>query len=144
MLEQSVGEIYIEASINQVYDYATQPEHWSDWHPTSLRADAGDGGTPPSDTQFEEVVDLMGDELTLTHRVVLDERPVAFETQFTSLKGEGRVRYDLHHQGSGTLFKRTLTFALTEPQPKLSGRLPGISEQAMANLKRRVEALPGA
>lgn len=144
MLEQSVGEIYIEAPINQVYDYATQPEHWSEWHPTSLRANAGDGGTPSSDSQFEEVVDLMGDELTLTHRVVLDERPLAFETQFTSSKGEGTVRYDLHHQGSGTLFKRTLTFSLNEPLTKLSGRLKNISEQAMANLKRRVEAQPAA
>lgn len=144
MLEQSVGEIYIEAPINAVYDYATQPEHWQQWHPTSLRADAGEGGTPASDTQFVEVVDLMGEELALNHRVVLDERPLAFATQFTSSKGQGSVRYDLHHQDEGTVFKRTLTYELSEPLPKLNGRMRDISDQAMANLKRRVEALQGA
>jgi uncharacterized protein YndB with AHSA1/START domain len=142
MLEQSVGEIYIEAPVNQVYDYATQPEYWPQWHPTSLRADAGSGGTPASSARFNEIVDAMGDELTLDHTVTLDERPLAFATRFTSSMGEGSVRYDLHHQGTGTLFKRTLTFELKSPMPKLTGRLRGITEQAMANLKRRIETPP--
>jgi uncharacterized protein YndB with AHSA1/START domain len=142
MLEQSVGEIYIEAPTTAVYDYATHPEHWQDWHPTSLSADAGDDLTPTMGTQFSEVVDLMGEEVTLAHTVTLDERPLAFATQFTSGVGHGTVRYDLSHHGSGTLFKRTLTYELTTPLPKLAVRLRDVTGQAMANLKQRVEALP--
>lgn len=144
MLEQSAGEIYIEAPINLVYDYATKPENWHEWYPTSLRADAGDDRTPESGDLFSEVVDLMGDELTLQHTVRLDERPLAFETSFTSAKGNGSVRFDLHHQGSGTLFKRTVTYELSEPLPKLKARMTDITKLAMENLKRRVEALAKA
>jgi len=139
MVEQNSGEIYIEAPINTVYDYATQPERWNEWHPTSLHADTDNEGTPTSTQQFTEVVDLMGEELTLNHTVLLDERPLAFETRFVSAKGNGTVRYDLHHKGSGTQFKRTLSYELNTPIPKLETRMRDISEQAMANLKRRIE-----
>jgi hypothetical protein len=40
------------------------------------------------------------------------------------------------------LFKRTLTYELTTPLPKLAVRLRDVTGQAMANLKQRVEALP--
>ena len=40
-LEQISQERFIQAPIEAVYDYVTQPDRWHEWHPTSLSADTG-------------------------------------------------------------------------------------------------------
>lgn len=35
-LERISQERFIQAPIDTVYDYVTQPDRWHEWHPTSL------------------------------------------------------------------------------------------------------------
>ena len=38
-LERISQERFIQAPIEVIYDYVTQPDRWHEWHPTSLSAD---------------------------------------------------------------------------------------------------------
>ena len=59
-VERISQERYIQAPIEAVYDYVTQPDRWHEWHPTSLGADTGTSGSLPAGQRFTETIDLLG------------------------------------------------------------------------------------
>jgi hypothetical protein len=141
-VEQICNNLYIDAAIDTVYGYVTQPDRWHEWHPTSLSAQTGVSGSLPAGHRFTEVIDLLGLQIPLSYRVLIAHRPDEFKTVFSSAPVDGSVHYQLHKCGSGTLFKRTLQYST---QMRLSGlrqRLVESSNTAMDNLKTKLETDP--
>jgi len=139
-LERISQERYIQASIDDVYDYVTQPDRWHEWHPTSLGADTGIAGSLPAGHRFTETIDLLGVRVPMSYRVQIAQRPREFKTAFTSLAVDGCIHYLLQVQGNGTLFKRILTYETELQLTTLHARMIALSNQALDQLKQRLES----
>lgn len=138
-LKRISQERYIQASIETVYDYVTQPDHWHEWHPTSLSADTGTQGPLASGQRFTEIIDLLGIRVPMSHRVQIALAPREFKAVFTSLAVDGSIHYLLQPQGSGTLFTRILSYETELQLTHLHERMVEISNQALDQLKQRLE-----
>lgn len=97
----------------QAYDYLTTPACWHEWHAASL-------GTVP-DTRvplhagatFEENIRTAGFRRRLHWRVIAAQRPDHWEASATIDDGSTvRLRYDFAAGGDGTVFMRTLDYAV--------------------------------
>lgn len=132
-------ERFIQAPIETVYDYVTQPDRWHEWHPTSLSADTGTSGSLPAGQRFTEVIDLMGVRVTMSYRVQIAVRPREFKTVFTSLVVDGCIHYFLQPHGGGTLFKRVLSYDTELQLATLRVRMIELSDRALDQLKQRLE-----
>ncbi|MBM9485604.1 SRPBCC family protein [Pseudomonas sp. ICBG1301] len=141
-LEQVSQERFIQAPIDLVYDYVTQPDRWHEWHPTSLSAETGTSGSLPAGTRFTEIIDLMGVRVPMSYRVQIARPPSEFKTVFTSLAVDGSIHYFLvPHQG-GTLFKRVLIYETELQLTSLRERMVQLSATALDRLKCRLENPP--
>jgi len=78
-LERISQERFIQAPIDAVYDYVTQPDRWHEWHPTSLGADTGTTGPLPAGARFTEMIDLLGVRVPMSYRVQIARRPDEFK-----------------------------------------------------------------
>jgi carbon monoxide dehydrogenase subunit G len=148
------NEIEIACPPERVYDYVTQPWCWHEWHPSSQSAVSDADVLSVGDT-FDEVIRLQPlSPLPLnihrkTHyRVVVAERGVVFEVRGETGDGGLTIHYSLVREGSGTRFRRTLTYevrglmSLIEPL-LLYPRMKKLSAQALANLKAKLEQASG-
>ena len=138
-LEQISQERFIQAPIEAVYDYVTQPDRWHEWHPTSLSADTGNTGSLPIGTRFTEIIDLLGIRVPMSYRVQIARRPSEFKTVFTSLAVDGCIHYCLRAHQGGTLFKRVLTYETELQLASLHERMVALSAIALDRLKQRLE-----
>nr|WP_232374503.1 SRPBCC family protein [Pseudomonas chlororaphis] len=132
-------ELYIDAPIDTVYYYVTQPDRWCEWHPTSLRADTGLAGSLPAGHRFSETIDLLAVQVPMSCRVLVAVFPKEFKTLFSSAAVDGSVHYHLSKQGEGTLFKRTLHYSTDLNLSGLRTRMEQSSAQALVNLKNKLE-----
>ena len=139
-VERISQERYIQAPIEAVYDYVTQPDRWHEWHPTSLSADTGTSGSLPAGQRFTETIDLLGVRVPMSYRVQIAVPPLEFKTVFTSLAVDGCIHYLLQPHGSGTLFKRVLSYETELQLTTLQARMVELSNQAMDQLKQRLES----
>lgn len=138
-LEQISQERFIQAPIDAVYDYVTQPDLWHEWHPTSLSADTGTRGSLPCGARFTEIIDLLGIRVPMSYRVQVARRPSEFKTVFTSLAVDGSIHYFLQPFQSGTLFKRVLIYETELQLATLHERMIELSDVALDQLKHRLE-----
>ncbi|KAF1030552.1 MAG: hypothetical protein GAK37_01265 [Pseudomonas sp.] len=138
-LERISLERFIQAPIETVYDYVTQPDRWHEWHPTSLGADTGTQGSLPCGHRFSETIDLLGVQVLMSYRVQIAHPPLEFKTVFTSLAVDGCIHYFLRSKGNGTLFKRVLTYETELQLASLHTRITELSNQALDQLKKRLE-----
>ncbi|MFL1501106.1 SRPBCC family protein [Pseudomonas sp. O64] len=138
-MERISQERFIQAPIEVVYDYVTQPDRWHEWHPTSLSADTGTTGSLPVGTRFTEVIDLLGVRVPMSYRVQIARRPSEFKTVFTSLAVDGSIEYFLQAHRGGTLFKRVLTYETELQLATLHERMAELSAIALDQLKQRLE-----
>lgn len=134
---------YIAASIDTVYYYLSQPDRWHEWHPGSLRADTGLGGSLPAGHRFSETINLLGLQVHLSCRVLCAVLPREFKIVFSSAPLDGIVHYQLRKQGGGTLLKHSLQYSTDLNLGGLRSRMERCCEQALDNLKRLFEAAPG-
>ncbi|ARB30591.1 SRPBCC family protein [Pseudomonas tolaasii] len=141
-LERISQERFIEAPIEAVYDYVTQPDRWHEWHPTSLSADTGTTGSLPAGTRFTEIIDLLGVRVPMSYRVQVAKPPREFKTVFTSLAVDGSIHYFLQPHRGGTLFKRVLTYETELQLASLHERMVELSAIALDQLKHRLETTP--
>ncbi|OLF54107.1 SRPBCC family protein [Pseudomonas chlororaphis] len=132
-------ELYIDAPIDTVYYYVTQPDRWREWHPSSLHADTGLAGSLPAGHRFSETIDLLGLQIQMSYRVLVAVFPKEFKTVFSSAPVDGSIHYQLSKNGEGTLFKRTLYYSTDLNLSGLRSRMEQSSAQALANLKRILE-----
>jgi hypothetical protein len=113
--------VEIEAPIATVIDYAGSPEHWPQWHPSSMAIRVG-AGPQPAGVCFAEDIFAGGRRGQLQWRV-LDYRP----GEFWSAEARGnhgltlRVDYDSFpaNKPGHTIFRRRLAYRL----PSLGWRL---------------------
>ena len=144
-VEQSVRlarisqERFIQAPIDAVYDYVTQPDRWHEWHPTSLGAETGTTGSLSAGARFTEVIDLLGVQVPMSYRVQIAHKPGEFKTVFTSLAVDGSLHYVLQPYNGGTLFKRVLTYETELQLAGLHERMTELSTIALDQLKQRLE-----
>ena len=138
-LERISQERFIQAPIEVIYDYVTQPDRWHEWHPTSLSADTGTTGSLPAGTRFTEIIDLLGVRVPMSYRVQIARRPSEFKTVFTSLAVDGSIHYILQPHRDGTLFKRVLTYETELQLATLHARMIELSGIALDQLKHRLE-----
>ncbi|MFO2463406.1 SRPBCC family protein [Pseudomonas sp. 15FMM2] len=139
-LELISQQRYIQASMEAVYDYVTQPDRWHEWHPTSLSADTGTIGTLAAGHRFTETINLLGVRMPMSYRVQVATPHQEFKTVFTSQAVNGSIHYLLEPQGSGTLFKRVLSYGTELQLPTLHKRMIELSNQALDQLKQHLEA----
>ncbi|WP_248797834.1 SRPBCC family protein [Pseudomonas sp. MWU13-2105] len=133
------NEVYIEAAIETVYAYVTQPDRWHEWHPTSVSAETGIRGPLPKDHRFTEVIDLLGLRIEMDYRVVIADAPSEFKMAFTSPVVDGCIHYSLLRDGHGTRFVRTLQYITELNLSGLHARMIELSTRAMDNLKHLLE-----
>lgn len=138
-LERISQERFIQAPIEVIYDYVTQPDRWHEWHPTSLSADTGTSGSLPAGTRFTEIIDLLGVRVPMSYRVQIARRPSEFKTVFTSLAVDGSIHYFLQPHRGGTLFRRVLTYQTELQLATLHARMIELSGIALDQLKHRLE-----
>lgn len=138
-LEQISQERFIQAPVEIVYDYVTQPDRWHEWHPSSLSADTGTTGSLPAGTRFTEVIDLLGVRVPMSYRVQIARRASEFKTVFTSLAVDGSIHYFLQPHRGGTLFKRVLIYETELQLATLHERMVELSTIALDQLKHRLE-----
>ncbi|CRM76160.1 SRPBCC family protein [Pseudomonas sp. 58 R 3] len=138
-LERISQERFIQAPIEVIYDYVTQPDRWHEWHPTSLSADTGTTGSLPAGARFTEIIDLLGVRVPLSYRVQIARCPGEFKTVFTSLAVDGSIHYFLQPHRGGTLFRRVLTYETELQLATLHARMVELSAIALDQLKHRLE-----
>lgn len=138
-LERVSQERFIQAPIETVYHYVTQPDRWYEWHPSSLSADTGISGPVPAGHRFSETINLLGVQVLMSYRVQIARPPHEFKTVFTSLAVDGCIHYFLQPKGNGTLFKRVLTYETELQLATLQARIIELSNQALDQLKKRLE-----
>ncbi|MGE1155784.1 SRPBCC family protein [Pseudomonas sp. ICMP 460] len=138
-LERISQERFIEAPLEVVYDYVSQPDRWHEWHPTALSADTGTRGSLLAGTRFNGVIDLLGVRVPMSYRVQVACRPGEFKSVFTSLVVDGSVHYFLQAHRGGTLFKRVLTYETELQLATLHQRMLELSNVALDQLKQRLE-----
>ncbi|MBN2977331.1 polyketide cyclase [Pseudomonas fluorescens] len=143
-LQRISQERYIQAPLEAVYDYVTQPDRWHEWHPTSLGADTGTSGSLPAGARFTEMIDLLGIRVPMSYRVQIARRPDEFKTVFTSLAVDGSIHYFLQAHRDGTLFQRVLTYETELQLASLHERMIQLSTVALDRLKHRLEHSPSA
>ena len=133
------NEVHIEADIETVYAYVTQPDRWHEWHPTSVSAETGIRGPLPKDHRFTEIIDLLGLRIEINYRVLIADAPIEFKMAFTSSVVDGYIHYSLNRNGYGTQFTRTLQYITELNLSGLHARLLDLSTRAMNNLKHLME-----
>ncbi|MBP1124390.1 MULTISPECIES: SRPBCC family protein [Pseudomonas] len=138
-LERISQERFLQAPIDAVYDYVTQPDHWHEWHPTSLSADTGTRGSLAAGARFGEMIDLLGVRVPLSYRVQIAQPPGEFKAAFTSVAVDGSIHYFLQPYRDGTLFKRVLTYETELQLATLHARMVELSALALDRLKQRLE-----
>lgn len=141
-LERISQEHFINAPLETVYDYVTQPDRWHEWHPTSLGAETGTSGSLGAGSRFTEMIDLLGVRVPMSYRVQIARRPDEFKCVFTSVAVDGSIHYFLQPFRDGTLFKRVLTYETELQLATLHERMHELSAIAMDRLKQRLEHPP--
>jgi len=141
-LERISQERFINAPLETVYDYVTQPDRWHEWHPTSLGAETGTSGSLGAGSRFTEMSDLLGVRGPMSYRVQIARRPDEFKCVFTSLAVDGSIHYFLQPFRDGTLFKRVLTYETELQLATLHERMHELSAIALDRLKQRLEHPP--
>ncbi|MGC5698639.1 SRPBCC family protein [Pseudomonas sp. NFXW11] len=140
--EQICHELYLQAGIDTVYYYVSQPDRWPEWHPASLGADTGHCGSLAAGHRFSEVMNLLGVQIPMSYRVLVAIFPKEFKALFSSAALDGSIHYQLSKQGDGTLLRRTLDYYTDLQLGGLRARMEQLSTQALGNLKRLVETPP--
>ena len=138
--EQNTNEVLIQAPIQKVYDYVSQPHRWHEWHPASLSADTATAGELKQGDGFSEKIRIYGQETQMSYVVLIASPPNEFKTAFTSALIDGTIHYRLEQRSDGTLFHRTLDYSIDKYIATLKSGMLGLSKVALGNLKDTLES----
>lgn len=140
MADQNVNEVVINAPIDKVYEYVSQPDRWHEWHPASLSASTGEVKVLKEGDTFSEKIRIYGQETEMNYKVVIASPPNEFKTAFTSPLIDGTIHYQLETRGTGTYFKRTLEYSLDKYIATMQAGMKKMSVVALDNLKGKLES----
>lgn len=138
--DTNTNEVVIDAPIEKVYEYVSQPERWHEWHPASLSADAGSTGVLKEGDTFSEKIRIYGQETQMSYKVLIASPPNEFKTEFTSPLIDGTIHYKLEKRGTGTYFNRTLNYSIDKYIVSMKAGMYTLSEKALGNLRGKLES----
>lgn len=138
--EQNTNDVIIDAPIEKVYDYVSQPDRWHEWHPASLSADTGTAKPLKKGDTFSEKIRIYGQETQMSYEVLIASPPHEFKTAFTSPLIDGTIHYTLEKNGDGTRFKRTLDYSIDKYIATMKSGMLDLSVTALGNLKGKLES----
>ncbi|GEM_PF-254804 len=138
--DQNINEVVINAPIDKVYVYVSQPDRWHEWHPASLSASTGEVKVLKEGDTFSEKIRIYGQETEMNYKVVIASPPNEFKTAFTSPLIDGTIHYQLETRGAGTYFKRTLEYSLDKYMATMQAGMKKMSVVALDNLKGKLES----
>ncbi len=128
--------IRINLSIEEVFDYATTPGNWPDWHPSSLGVSGATDHSLEPGEQVTEKFRVAGRRGQVVWTVREREAPrrwtIAGEIEGGG--GSGTITYTTTRREGATLFERDFVYEMPNPLLALLDRLV---------LRRRVEAETG-
>lgn len=143
-----VSTVVVSRPIEAVFDYATTPANWPDWHPASRGVS---GATDHSLEVGEEVAESFvaaGRPGSCVWKVTRREAPTLW-TIATRVGDMGaEITYRLSAEGGATRFERMMEYWTSGMLLGLldilvmRGRNRRESEEALLRLKERIEALP--
>jgi len=106
-------QIHIARPVEQVFDYASTPARWPEWHPSSLRLEPGAEQPLPAGARFEEDISAGGRKAHLSWTVLECQRPHVWIAKAQADNGVTlRLEYRLTAEGGGTAFTRLLSYEL--------------------------------
>lgn len=138
--------ITINRPLQQVFDYATTPMHWPEWHPSSLRLSGDIRQSAPSGARFEEDIRAAGREGHAIWQVT--DRTADVSWKATARLNNGvtlSVSYLVSGDENTTRFQRILRYDLPNPWLKflnflvLGRRVERESARSLRQLKERLE-----
>ena len=151
-MTQIVTSAAIQCPVEVVFDYVTTPNHWPDWHPSSLGVSGAIDHSLLVGEQVTERFLVAGRRGVVVWTVREREAPrrwIIDGVITTGSGGSGVVSYSLAPRDGATDFTRTFTY----PLPNLAlalldalvarRRIQAESEQATRQLKRLLEASQG-
>ncbi len=108
-----ISHTVLTATPQHAYDYLTMPSCWHEWHAASLGTNPDARVSLPAGATFEENIRTAGFRRRLQWRVIHAQRPQRWEAAATMDDGSRvRLRYDFAADSSGTVFTRTLDYAV--------------------------------
>jgi len=140
--------IQIACAPAQVYDYASTPALWPEWHPASLRLEPGADRPLTLGETFEEDIKTAGRDDHLSWKVTECEPGRIWAARAISRNHGARifVRYRFAASNGGTAFQRELEYELPNVWLRLlnlvllSRRIDAESRLSLQQLKQRAEA----
>jgi uncharacterized protein YndB with AHSA1/START domain len=145
-MSRTINTVHIARPLAVVFDYATTPKHWPQYHPNSL----GVSGVTERPVQLGDVTreraSLMGREIEGDWKVVEHAPPqkVVWDIQSADGQSSMRLMYAFEEKDGGTQFTRDLEFhvaaiAGTPLEEVFANYMRGESEKAVQNLKKVME-----
>jgi len=130
-----------------IFDYVTAPEHWPEWHPSSLGVTGATNHPLNIGEQCTEHFRVAGREGYVVWTVVDCEVPRLWViTGEIAGGGSGTITYTLTPADGGTRFEREFVYPLPNPLLALLDalvlrrRITTESDQALRALKTRLES----
>ncbi len=141
-------EILIASPLEPVFDYVSTPGRWPEWHPSSLRLEAGADRPLTAGESFEEDIRAGGRKTHLSWIVRECRRP---ELWVADARGENGIRLQLEYRltaaAGGTRFVRTLSYELPNALYWLYNRLYGqrrIEQESVQSLRQLRDVMAGS
>jgi uncharacterized protein YndB with AHSA1/START domain len=146
-----VDRIDIAAPPERVFAYITAPANWPRWHPASRAVRGITARTPQIGEQVVETFEIAGRRAEATWTTVeLDPPRRWILTSTAPGGGSARLVYMLRGNDLGTVWERDLTsrgpnllFGIIN-LVELRAVMEADSREALANVKRQLEALPSS
>ena len=141
------NSIVVERSAASVFDYATTPAHWPEWHPSSLKIYGDAAHSLNRDEAFEEDVRAGGRKGHLVWKIVERQANRLWVAEAQVDNGASlTLTYKVSPDDKGSLFERTLSYELPNMFLRLVNRLilrrriERESAESLAHLKAVLES----
>ena len=146
---KNYDEIHIATPVQKVFNYVSRPDLWHEWHPASTSAELPRVPLQAGDN-FREIITVSYPLVKIrrhtAYKVTESKPSVLWEVQGESSLFNLTIHYEFMAEGQGTLFQRTLTYAVKGPLAWFEPILvrPKIRRQsalALRNLKAKLEGM---
>lgn len=141
-------EILIARPLEQVFDYVSTPGRWPEWHPSSLRLEAGADHPLTAGEPFEEDIRAGGRNTHLSWIVRECRRPELWIADARAGNGiRLRLEYRLTASPEGTCFARRLSYELPNILFKFYNHVYGqrrIEQESVQSLRQLRDVMAGS
>jgi uncharacterized protein YndB with AHSA1/START domain len=128
-----VAAVVIARPIGSVFEYATTPAHWPQWHPASRAVHgARDHALLIGEEVTEDFV-VAGKRGSCVWRVTRRDRPRLWTITTATPRGRAEITYRLEDRAGNTVFERELAY-------ETSGLLLAIMEFLVLRRRMRAES----